>query len=242
LIPPAVILAGGLATRLYPATKTLPKSLVEIAGKPFIHHQLALLREKGIRQVVLCLGSHGEMIEKYVGDGSVWGLELRYSYDGNVLLGTGGAVRKALSLLPDTFFILYGDSYLDIDYSAVIERFYDDNQPVLMTIYRNQNAFDTSNILMEEGKILKYDKKSRDQAMEYIDYGFIVIRKDVFFKYPANESFDLSLVLSGMVDSEKVAAFVVEKRFYEIGSIQGIRETEEYIRHRTQSSLRQGNP
>jgi NDP-sugar pyrophosphorylase family protein len=231
-----VILAGGLATRLYPTTKTLPKSLIEIAGKPFIHHQLALIRDKGVTHVVLCVGYLGEMIEEYVGDGSPWGLELQYSYDGDELLGTGGAIKKALSLLPDSFFILYGDSYLDIDYSVVIERFYDDNLPVLMTIYRNQNAFDTSNVLMKDGKILKYDKKSRDPAMEYIDYGFIVIRKEVFFQYLANEPFDLSLVLSRMADSGQVAAFEVEQRFYEIGSAQGIRETEEYIRNRTPSS------
>jgi len=236
LIPPVVILAGGLATRLYPTTKTLPKSLIEIAGKPFIHHQLALIRDKGVTHVVLCVGYLGEMIEEYVGDGSPWGLELQYSYDGDELLGTGGAIKKALSLLPDSFFILYGDSYLDIDYSVVIERFYDDNLPVLMTIYRNQNAFDTSNVLMKDGKILKYDKKSRDPAMEYIDYGFIVIRKEVFFQYLANEPFDLSLVLSRMADSGQVAAFEVEQRFYEIGSAQGIRETEEYIRNRTPSS------
>ena len=236
MIPPVVILAGGLATRLYPATKTLPKSLIEIAGKPFIHHQLALIRDKGVTHVVLCVGYLGEMIEEYVGDGSPWGLELQYSYDGDELLGTGGAIKKALSLLPDSFFILYGDSYLDIDYSVVIERFYDDNLPVLMTIYRNQNAFDTSNVLMKDGKILKYDKKSRDPAMEYIDYGFIVIRKEVFFQYLANEPFDLSLVLSRMADSGQVAAFEVEQRFYEIGSAQGIRETEEYIRNRTPSS------
>lgn len=231
-----VILAGGLATRLYPATKTLPKSLIKIAGKPFIHHQLALLREKGITHVVLCVGYLGEMIEDYVGDGSQWGLELQYSYDENVLLGTGGAVKKALPLLPDTFFILYGDSYLDIDYHAVIECFYSEGLPVLMTIYRNQDAFDASNILMKNGKIVKYDKKSRDPAMEYIDYGFIVVRREVFSPYPANKPFDLSLVLSGMAHSGQVAGFEVKQRFYEIGSTQGIRETEEYIRNRTPSS------
>jgi NDP-sugar pyrophosphorylase family protein len=231
-----VILAGGLATRLYPATKTLPKSLFEIAGKPFIHHQLMLLREKGITRVVLCVGYLGEMIEEYVGDGSHWGLEVRYSYDGNVLLGTGGAVKKALSLLPDTFFILYGDSYLDINYDAVIERFYDEGLPVLMTIYRNQNAFDSSNILMKGGRILKYDKKSRDPVMEYIDYGLVIVRKKVFDPYPANEPFNLSRVLSRMVDSGQVTTFKVDKRFYEIGSTSGIKETEDYIRTRIPDS------
>jgi NDP-sugar pyrophosphorylase family protein len=233
---PVVILAGGLATRLYPVTMKIPKSLIDIAGRPFIDHQLALLRKKGIIQVVLCVGYLGELIEEYVGDGSHWGLDVQYSYDGDVLLGTGGAVKKALSLLPDTFFILYGDSYLDIDYNAVIEHFYDEGLPVLMTIYRNQNAFDSSNILMEGGRILKYDKKSRDPAMDYIDYGLVVVRKKVFDPYPANEPFDLSHVLSQMVDSGKVAAFETDQRFYEIGSTSGIKETEDYIRKRIPDS------
>jgi MurNAc alpha-1-phosphate uridylyltransferase len=233
---PVVILAGGLATRLYPVTRKIPKALIKIAGRPFIDHQLALLREKGVIQIVLCVGYLGEMIEEYVGDGSRWGLDVQYSYDGNVLLGTGGAVKKALSLLPDTFFILYGDSYLDIDYNAVIERFYDEGLPVLMTIYRNQNAFDSSNILMKGGRILKYDKKSRDPAMEYIDYGLVVVRKKVFDPYPANEPFDLSHVLSRMVDSGQVAIFEADQRFYEIGSTSGIKETEDYIRTRIPDS------
>ena len=233
---PVVILAGGLATRLYPVTRKIPKSLIDIAGKPFIDHQLALLRKRGIFQVVLCVGYLGELIEEYVGDGSQWGLDVQYSYDGDVLLGTGGAVKKALSLLPDTFFILYGDSYLDIDYNAVIKRFYEEGLPVLMTIYRNQNALDSSNILMKGGRILKYDKKSRDAAMEFIDYGLVVIQKKVFDRYPANEPFDLSDVLSQMVDSGKVAAFEADQRFYEIGSTSGIKETEEYIMTRIPDS------
>jgi NDP-sugar pyrophosphorylase family protein len=233
---PVVILAGGLATRLYPVTRKIPKSLIDIAGKPFIDHQLTLIRKKGIIQVVLCVGYLGELIEEYVGDGSHWGLDVQYSYDGDVLLGTGGAVKRALTLLPDTFFILYGDSYLDIDYNAVIERFYEEGLPVLMTIYHNQNAFDSSNILMKGGRILKYDKRSRDPAMEYIDYGLVVVRKKVFESYPPNEPFDLSDVLSQMVDSGKVATFEADQRFYEIGSTSGITETEEYIMTRIPDS------
>jgi NDP-sugar pyrophosphorylase family protein len=233
---PLVILAGGMATRLYPATRKIPKSLIDIAGKPFIDHQLTLLRKKGIFQVVLCVGYLGELIEEYVGDGSQWGLDVQYSYDGDILLGTGGAVKKALSLLPDTFFILYGDSYLDIDYKVVIERFYEEGLPVLMTIYRNQNAFDSSNILMKSGRILKYDKKSRDPAMEFIDYGLVVIQKKVFEPYPANKPLDLTQVLSLLVDSGQVAAFEADQRFYEIGSTSGIKETEEYIRTRIPDS------
>jgi N-acetyl-alpha-D-muramate 1-phosphate uridylyltransferase len=231
-----VIIAGGLATRLFPITKNLPKSLIEIAGRPFIDHQLALLREKGITQVILCVGNLGEMIESQVGDGARYGLDVRYSYDGEVLLGTGGAIKKASDFLPDIFIILYGDSYLDIDIVPIVRQFYAANLPVLMTVYRNRNAFDMSNILVHNKKVIRYDKTVRDPAMEYIDYGLIVIRKTVFDKYPPNEPFDLSPMLAHLVAAGMVAAFEVEKRFYEIGSIQGIKETEEYILNRTPHS------
>ncbi|MGA2162776.1 MAG: nucleotidyltransferase family protein [Methanoregula sp.] len=229
---PVVILAGGLATRLYPVTQKIPKSLIVIDGRPFIDHQLELLKEKGVTRIVLCVGNFGEMIEAHVGDGSRSGLEVQYSYDGDILLGTGGAIKKAARLLPDAFMILYGDSYLNIDIAQVVQRFYESNFPVLMTVYRNRNTLDTSNIIMKEGKIVRYDKKSRDPAMEYIDYGLIAIRKKVFDEYPANEPFDLSLVLSRLVDAGQVVGYEVTKRFYEIGSTSGIKETEEYIRTR----------
>ncbi|MFA6362415.1 nucleotidyltransferase family protein [Methanoregula sp.] len=229
---PVVILAGGLATRLYPVTQKIPKSLILIAGRPFIDHQLELLNEKGVTHVVLCVGNFGEMIEAHVGDGSQFGLEVCYSYDWDVLRGTGGAIKKAAGMLPDAFMILYGDSYLDIDFSSVVQRFNTGALPAVMTVYRNRNTFDTSNIIMNAGKIVKYDKKSRDPAMEYIEYGLIAIRKNVFDDYPAHEPFDLSLVLSRLVDAGQVMGYEVTKRFYEIGSTSGIRETEEYIRIR----------
>jgi NDP-sugar pyrophosphorylase family protein len=229
---PIVILAGGLATRLYPVTQKIPKSLILINDRPFIDHQLELLKEKGVARVVICVGNFGEMIEAHVGDGSRFGLEVRYSYDGDVLLGTGGAIKKATGILPDSFMILYGDSYLDINFIPVVQKFNEGTLPALMTVYRNRNIFDMSNIVMKEGKIVKYNKKSRDPTMEYIDYGLIAIRKDVFDEYPAHEPFDLSLVLSRLVDAGQVMGYEVTKRFYEIGSTSGIRETEEYIRIR----------
>jgi N-acetyl-alpha-D-muramate 1-phosphate uridylyltransferase len=232
---PVVILAGGLATRLYPATRIIPKSLIDIAGQPFIYHQLGLLKEKGVSKVVLCVGHLGQMIEDYTRDGSRWGIEVRYAYDGNILLGTGGAVKKALPLLPESFFILYGDSYLDIEYNSVVRCFNDEGMPVLMTVYRNKNAFDSSNILMKDGRIIKYDKKIRDPAMEYIDYGLIAVRKEIFEAFPSDKPFDLSQILYPMVDAGKVAAFEIGTRFYEIGSTRGIRETEDYIRNRKPS-------
>jgi N-acetyl-alpha-D-muramate 1-phosphate uridylyltransferase len=229
---PVVILAGGLATRLYPVTRMIPKALITVAGRPFIDHQLALLKENGVTQVVLCVGNLGTHIEEFVEDGSRWGMEVQYSYDGDVLLGTGGAIKKAAGRLPDAFMILYGDSYLDISFEPVVQRFYTANLPILMTVYKNRNALDISNILMKDSRIVKYDKKDRDSAMEYIDYGLIVIRKEIFDSYHFHEPFDLSLVLSQSVAAGRVASFEVEQRFYEIGSIQGIKETEDYIRNR----------
>ena len=233
---PVVILAGGLAVRLYPVTRTIPKALIPVNGRPFIDHQLMILKEKEVNQVILCVGNLGSLIEKFVGDGSRWGMRVQYSYDGDVLLGTGGAIKKAAGILPDSFMILYGDSYLDIDFKPVVMKFCAQKLPILMTVYRNRNKLDTSNILIKDGMILKYDKKDRDPAMEYIDYGLILIRKDIFDKYPSNEPFDLALVLSQSVDAGLVASYEVEQRFYEIGSVQGIKETENYIRNRTISS------
>jgi N-acetyl-alpha-D-muramate 1-phosphate uridylyltransferase len=226
---PVVILAGGLATRLYPATRKIPKSLIPVAGRPFIDHQLALLDEKGVNQVILCVGNLGRMIEAHVGDGSRFGLDVRYSYDGDALLGTGGAIKKAAGILPDAFFILYGDSYLDIDFELLVQQFHGEKFPVLMTVYRNRNAHDMSNILMKDGRVLKYNKKDRDLAMDYIDYGLIAIRKNVFDIYPVDKPFDLSDVLSRLVDAGQVMGYEVAQRFYEIGSTSGIKETEEYI-------------
>ncbi|MDD1729673.1 MAG: NTP transferase domain-containing protein [Methanospirillum sp.] len=231
---PVVILAGGLATRLYPVTQKIPKSMIMIDGRPFIDHQLELLKEKGISHVILCVGNFGKMIESYVGDGSRFGLDVQYSYDGNILLGTGGAVKKAARMLPDIFMIMYGDSYLDINYNQIVQQFIEGMQPALMTVYRNRNAFDTSNIIMKDAKILKYDKKSRDPSMEYIDFGLIVVQKRVFDRYPANEPFDLSLLLSRLVDEGQILGHEVPTRFFEIGSPSGIKETEEYIRKRRQ--------
>ena len=116
---PVAILAGGLATRLGPLTQRLPKALLPVAGRPFIHWQLALLAQQGVTQVVLCAGHLGEQIQATVGDGSGFGMTVRYSFDGAVLLGTGGALKRALPMLGAAFFVLYGDSYLRCSFAAV---------------------------------------------------------------------------------------------------------------------------
>ncbi|MBU4222369.1 MAG: nucleotidyltransferase family protein [Euryarchaeota archaeon] len=228
-MPPVVILAGGLATRLYPETLKIPKSLIEVAGKPFIFHQLALLKRQGVCNVVLCVGKFGEMIQDYVGDGHEWGLKVQYSYDGQTLLGTGGAIKKALPLLPEVFFVLYGDSYLDVDLKPILERFECEGKPALMTVYHNKNKWDKSNILFKNGRVVKYDKKNPMPEMEYLDYGLNILRKSIINEWQDGIPFDLTEVFIKLIEKGEVSAFEVFTRFYEIGSIQGIKETEEYL-------------
>src|SRR5438045_847176 len=167
---PVAILAGGLATRLQPVTENTPKALLSVAGQPFLAHQLRLLQAAGIRKVVLCVGYRGEMIEQHFLDGRGIGLELSYSFDGPELLGTGGAIRKALPLLGKRFLVLYGDSYLPIDYAAPVQAFLDSGKLGLMTVFRNEGRWDKSNVWFVDKVIRSYDKKQQTPEMRYIDY------------------------------------------------------------------------
>ena len=225
---PVLILAGGLAKRLHPITLRIPKSLILIDGMPFIHHQILLLKEKGVDSIILCVGHFGSMIEEVIGDGLQYNVHIQYSYDGDVLLGTGGAVKKASRLVEDVFMIQYGDSYLDIIYEDVVTTYYQAKLPVLMTAYHNKNKFDKSNMLVKDGKIVQYNKCAKTEEFEHIDYGLIVMRKDVLSTNPG-VSFDLGDVLSTCVDRGMVSAYEVHTRFYEIGSPSGITQTTEYI-------------
>jgi len=181
---PVAILAGGLATRLRPITEKIPKALLPVAGRPFLAHQLELLRKNGIARVVLCVGYLGELIQQRFGDGAPFGVRLDYSSDADRLLGTGGAVRKALPLLGQKFFVLYGDSYLPIDYRAVADAFLAGGQPALMTVYANEGRWDTSNVWFTDGQIKRYNKKKRVPDMRHIDYGLSLFEADVFQSLP----------------------------------------------------------
>ena len=165
---PVAILAGGLATRLRPLTERIPKALVEINGEPFIAHQLRLLHARGIRRVVLCLGYLGEMVRQFVGDGQTFQLDVAYSFDGPALRGTAGAIHEALPLLGDTFFVLYGDSYLPCDYDTVENAFVRSGKTALMTVFRNDSLWDSSNVEFAGDRILAYDKKNRTPRMHYL--------------------------------------------------------------------------
>jgi NDP-sugar pyrophosphorylase family protein len=226
---PVVILAGGLATRLRPITETIPKSLVEVAGRPFLAHQLELLRARRVTEVILCVGYLGEMVERRFGDGSEYGLKIRYSYDGPELLGTGGAVRNALPLLPDSFFVLYGDSYLPVDYLKVAEAYADSGHPALMTVFANQDAWDKSNVWFEAGAIKLYSKKRRLPQMRYIDYGLSVCSRELFDSNNLERAFDLAALFETLSENGQLAGFEVYQRFYEIGSHQGLQELDRLL-------------
>jgi NDP-sugar pyrophosphorylase family protein len=223
---PVAILAGGLATRLRPVTEKIPKSLVPVAGQPFLAHQLELLHARGIRHVVLCVGYLGEMIQRDFGDGSAYGVKLDYSFDGPKLLGTGGAIKQAIRLLGKEFFVLYGDSYLPIEYAPIADCFRCSGKSGLMTVYRNEGLYDTSNVVFADGEIRVYDKKTRLPEMRHIDYGLSLFEASVFDAYPSDQAFDLAQVMGDLVRQKQLAGYEVPERFYEMGSPAGLAELE----------------
>jgi len=227
------ILAGGLATRLRPITEEIPKSLIEVAGEPFICHQLEYLRKQGINSVVLCIGFLGGMIQEVVGDGSRWDMHISYSPDGPAPLGTGGALRQALPLLGEHFFILYGDSYLPIDFSDAEKTYAAGGKKGLMTVLKNQNRWDKSNVEFDAGQITEYNKTVIRPQMHYIDYGLGILQSAVLQAYPARQSFDLSKVYNDLSLAGELAGYEVFERFYEIGSHQGIADTQAYLLEKT---------
>jgi NDP-sugar pyrophosphorylase family protein len=223
------ILAGGQATRLWPITEKIPKSLLELNGAPFIAHQLRLLHSNGIRQVVLCAGYLGTLIQRAVGDGAAFGLQVDYSFDGPVLLGTAGAIKNALPKLGNSFFVMYGDSYLPCDYPAIARNFESANVLGMMTVFRNEGKWDTSNVEFDAGRIIAYSKTNRTPRMKYIDYGLEAFRAEAFQNVPAGKACDLTEIYTDLLQRNQLAAFEVRERFYENGSSAGLRETAEFL-------------
>jgi NDP-sugar pyrophosphorylase family protein len=227
---PVAILAGGLATRMRPITTSIPKALIEVAGKPFIFRQLEYLRGQGVSKVVLCLGFLGEQVEASIGDGSRFGVAVKYSFDGPDLLGTGGALKRALPYLGNRFFVLYGDSFLPCDFAAVQHAFTESGKPGLMTVLRNGDRWDKSNVLFRDGRVLEYNKRAPRPEMTYIDYGLGVLCSDVLASRLNGEVFDVASVYHELSLTDRLAGFEVYERFYEIGSPEGLRDAENYFR------------
>jgi NDP-sugar pyrophosphorylase family protein len=228
---PVAILAGGLATRLRPATDEMPKALLSVAGEPFLVHQLRLLHTEGFRNIVICAGHLGEMVEAKIGDGKALDLHIDYSFDGPTLLGTGGALNRALPRLGEKFLVIYGDSYMPVDYAAIIKAFVVSRKPALMTVFQNDGRWDASNLWFERGEIRRYDKKLRTKEMQHIDYGIAVLRRSVFDSFSDDAIFDLADLYSRLVSLKQAAAYEVNQRFYEIGSPGGLAELDYLLRN-----------
>jgi hypothetical protein len=228
-----VILAGGLATRLRPITEKIPKSLIEINGEPFVYHQLELLEKKGFKNIHFCLGFLGEQVEKVVKESEYFKrLSISFSYDGNTLLGTGGTIRKIINQLPEYFFVTYGDSYLDIDFNDIQEIFESKKQNYnsLMTVYKNKDLFDTSNVIFENGLIELYSKLRKNSRMAHIDYGIGILSNKSMDIYDNNIIFDLGELYENLSLKRELYGYEVFLRFYEIGSLQGIEDLSNYLK------------
>jgi NDP-sugar pyrophosphorylase family protein len=235
VMPPLALLAGGRATRLGHVTAQMPKSMLEVAGEPFIAHQLRLCHRQGITRVVLCVGHLWEKIEAFVGDGSRFSVAVEYQVDGPQLLGTGGALRRALDSLGCEFLVMYGDSWLDTSFAPIVDAFRASGKPALMTVFRNDGGWDRSNVVFADNRIICYDKQLHLPEMRHIDWGLSIIKAEVLARHPAHTAFDLTTVFTELCVRGELAGFEVTTRFYEIGSIQGLHETDALLRYSSSS-------
>ena len=230
---PVAILAGGRATRLGALAADLPKALIPVAGRPFVDHQLALLKRNGVPQDRILRGAPRRSDRGAPGRRPQLGLEISYAYDGDRLLGTGGALRRALPRLGSLCLVLYGDSYLDIDYGAVLAHFEPRPEPALMTVFRNAGRWDTSNVAFRDGQVVRYNKRQPDPEMAFIDYGANLFRAEALERIPPDEPYDLGDLSHALAAEGRLAGYEVTQRFYEVGSFEGIRETEQYLQAST---------
>jgi NDP-sugar pyrophosphorylase family protein len=226
-LAPVCILAGGLGTRLGGLVADTPKPLLPVAGEPFLRHPLRALAAAGADRVVLCVGYLGDQIEAALGDGADLGLDLRYVHDGPRLRGTAGAVAGALDLLGDAFMVLYGDTYLTLDYAAVQDAFHAAGTRGLMTVLRNRGRWDTSNAVVADGRVVRYDKARPTPEMEWIDYGLGMLQADVLDAVAGQG--DLADVYRGLARDGQLAAYEATERFYEIGTPEALAETEAFL-------------
>lgn len=234
-----VVLMGGLGTRLKDFTKECPKSLVDVCGRPFFDYQLELLTAWGFKKFVFLIGYRANMIEEYFGDGSSRGISIKYCYDGEKLLGTGGAVRRAFDFLEDDFILMYGDSFMDIDYAECVYRYLEGKKngaKALMTVLCNNNRFDKSNVIMDGEKLVLYDKHNPVPEMDYIDYGVCVYEKSLFAGFEPDVPFDIAEIQHDLSVKGQMVAQIVTKRFYEIGSPESLSEFCGYVTYRFNES------
>jgi MurNAc alpha-1-phosphate uridylyltransferase len=229
---PVAILAGGLATRLRPITDTIPKALLDVAGRPFAEHQIEWLRSQGINRVVFCVAHLGDMVRNAIGSGERWNISIEYVSDSEPLLGPGGALKRAVPVLGEEFFVLYGDSLLTCDLPAIERAFRASGRAGLMTVFRNDNQWDRSNLLYKDGRLLGYDKLHQTAEMRHIDYGLGVMTARALRPFPSDRPFDLAAVYQRLLAEGDLTAVEVADRFHEIGSLEGLEETRSFLANR----------
>lgn len=226
---PVAILAGGFANRLGDISIRTAKSLININGRPFIDWQIDLLRDAGYEHFVLCVSHMSSSIIDYLGDGSHKGIKIDYSHDGEIQLGTGGAIKKATRILGSSFAVINGDSYLPIDYAQVEKNFELTPGLALMTVYKNNGKFDSSNVEFNNNEIVQYKKGVIDSKMKHIDFGLTYFHCRAFDDIEENQPIDMSQICINLLKSKKLDGLEVLNRFYEIGSVQGIEELSDYL-------------
>jgi len=224
------ILCGGLATRLGKLAKNTPKSMIDIHGKPFLEYQINSIKKHDIKNIILCVGHLSEKIEQYFGNGSKFGVKIRYSYDGDKPLGPIGALKNAEPLLNDEFFIMYGDSYLSVDFQKVYKFFTKNNKPACMVVYKNQDKYDKSNLIIKNKLAVGYGKKDRNKDMIYIDYGTSILNKTTLDLVPKNKMFSTGDFFSKLIKRNEILAFEATERFYHIGNPESLEEFRRYIK------------
>jgi NDP-sugar pyrophosphorylase family protein len=223
-----IIIAGGLGTRLGQLTLNQPKSMIQILGKPFIEYQFDLLTKGSVTDVVLCLGYQGKQIADYCGDGRKFGVNLRYSFEDKPL-DTAGAIKLAEPLLEEYFFTLYGDSYVFIDFKDMLSSIRKGNKIGAMSVFQNQDRFDKSNTAVVDGGVTFYSKEQRAN-LKYIDYGVNLFRKEVLKLIPNGEPYSMGTLFNQLIGRQELLAYEVKKRFFEIGSVNGLTEFTEYVK------------
>jgi len=226
---PIAILAGGLATRIRPISELIPKSLVIINQKPFLEWQLQLLEKNGCETVVICVSHKSEMIERFIQDRAKSNLEIHLSHDGKQQLGTGGALIKARKILGNAFMVLYGDSYLPVNYGDISDHFLNSGKLSLMVVLENDLNHERSNVFFENGYVKKYDKWNPEKSMNFIDFGLSAFKSDAFNNYPPNKFVELSLIQADLATRNHMIGFQVYQRYYEVGSFQGIKDFQNFM-------------
>jgi MurNAc alpha-1-phosphate uridylyltransferase len=225
----AVILAGGLGTRLRPVTDTVPKAMTPVLGRPFIDYQVELLRRNGITELVVCVGYLGEIIEHHLGDGRRFGVRIQYSHDGPNLLGPAGALRAAGALVDESFFVTYGDAYLRAPYSDMMDALVHSEMLGVMAVFKNENRFGNSDVAIERGMVVRYEKKNQAPGLQWINFGVTALRRGALTLIPPGRPCGEEEFYGRLIERQKLAAFQVAERFYEIGTPSSLAEFEHFI-------------